>query len=90
LNDGDEKDQPEKLCVNVVNDLPRCMAMIEPSDVIRRIELYFENGMADYLTRSQAREARPFNRLSQRELLLPFSARSSERNGVKRKSQSIP
>jgi hypothetical protein len=70
IGDGDEKDQPEKLCLDVVDGLPRCMAMIEPSDVIRRIEWYFQNGMAHYLTRSQARQARPFNRLSQREMLL--------------------
>jgi hypothetical protein len=54
----------------VVAGLPRCMAMIEPADVIRRIEWHFQKGMARYLTRSQARQARPFNRLSQRDMLL--------------------
>jgi len=70
LEDGDEKDHPDKLCLDVVDGLPRCMAMIQPSDVIRRLEWYFENGMARYLTRSEACRARRFNRVSQREMLL--------------------
>jgi len=47
--------------------------MIEPSDVIRRIEWYFEKQMADYLTQAQAATARPFNTLSQREMLFQTS-----------------
>src|SRR5436190_5972387 len=35
LVDGDEKDQPENLCVDVVNNLPRCMHMITPYDLVR-------------------------------------------------------
>lgn len=49
LGDGDEKDQPESLCVDVVGSLPRCMHMITPEDVIRRIEKYFEGGTAEYV-----------------------------------------
>ncbi|NNE93487.1 MAG: ADP-heptose--LPS heptosyltransferase [Verrucomicrobiales bacterium] len=47
LGDGDEKDKPENLCVDVVGELPRCMDMIRPEDVIRRIELYLEGGVTD-------------------------------------------
>lgn len=44
LGDGDEKDQPDQLCVDVVGDLPRCMHLITAADVIRRIEWYFAGG----------------------------------------------
>jgi hypothetical protein len=29
--------------------IPRCMQMITPGDVIRRIELYYEGGVLRYL-----------------------------------------
>jgi hypothetical protein len=45
LGDGDEKDEVENLCVDVVGELPRCMDMIRPRDVIERIETYFEGGV---------------------------------------------
>jgi ADP-heptose:LPS heptosyltransferase len=70
LGDGDEKDQPEKLCADVVDGLPRCMDMIEPADVIRRVEWYFEKGMARFLARTEARRSAAFNRVSLRDLLL--------------------
>jgi ADP-heptose:LPS heptosyltransferase len=41
--DGDSKDQ--ELCVDVVGDQPRCMAMISVDDVIRAIERYYEGGL---------------------------------------------
>ncbi len=44
LGDGDEKDRPEALCLDVVGTLPRCMDMITADEVIRRIELYFAGG----------------------------------------------
>jgi ADP-heptose:LPS heptosyltransferase len=47
LGDGDDKDRPEELCVDVVGTLPRCMDMITADEVIRRIELYFEGGALD-------------------------------------------
>jgi len=44
LGDGDAKDHPDQLCVDVSDDLtqplPRCLDMIRADDVIRRIELY--------------------------------------------------
>jgi ADP-heptose:LPS heptosyltransferase len=49
LGDGDTKDRPEDLCVNVVGDLPKCMDMISADEVIRRIELYFTGGVISYL-----------------------------------------
>jgi ADP-heptose:LPS heptosyltransferase len=48
LGDGDSKDRPENLCVDVVGRLPRCMDMISADEVIRRIELYFEGGALEF------------------------------------------
>jgi len=76
LGDGDDKDKPENLCVDVVAKeipatgtpgrkgavekyfLPRCMDMITPEEVVRRIELYFTGGAVRYLTPEQARVVR--------------------------------
>ena len=54
IGDGDEKDEPDKLCVDVVNELPRCMDMITANDVIRRIEIYFQGGVCKYLSPEDA------------------------------------
>jgi hypothetical protein len=48
LGDGDSKDRPENLCVDVVGRLPRCMDMISADEVIRRIELYSEGGALEF------------------------------------------
>lgn len=48
IGDGDEKDNPENLCVNVVKDLPRCMDLITAEEVIRRIKLYYSGGILKY------------------------------------------
>lgn len=61
LGDGDEKDHPDQLCVDVVGTLPRCMDMITADEVIRRIELYFTGGAVHYL--SGGAEARVDGRL---------------------------
>jgi ADP-heptose:LPS heptosyltransferase len=46
LGDGDERDGPDHLCVNVVaGPLPRCMDMIAAREVIERVGLYFEGGL---------------------------------------------
>jgi ADP-heptose:LPS heptosyltransferase len=42
LGDGDDRDQEPYLCVDVVKGLPRCMERIQPEDVIRCVELYFQ------------------------------------------------
>jgi ADP-heptose:LPS heptosyltransferase len=39
LGDGDEKDEPKHLCVDTVDNLPRCMNLIEARHVADRIEL---------------------------------------------------
>lgn len=39
LEDGSEHDEPSRLCVDVVNHLPRCMDLITAEDVIRRLEM---------------------------------------------------
>ncbi len=43
LHDGNENDKPDKICVDVVGDLPRCMDMITADEVIRRIEIYLNH-----------------------------------------------
>lgn len=55
LGDGDAKDGPEELWVDVVASLPRCIDMIKAVEMIRRIELYFEGGAVSYLTPTQAK-----------------------------------
>lgn len=55
LGDGDPKDRPEHLCVDVVEGLPRCMDMISSGDVIRAVELYFQGGAVSYLDAGQVR-----------------------------------
>ncbi len=57
LGDGDEKDRPENLCVDVIGGLPRCMDMITPEEVIRRIELYFDGDAVSYLSAAEWRVA---------------------------------
>ena len=49
LGDGDKKDEPGSLCVDVVGDYPRCMDMISAEEVFRRIETYFDGGALSYL-----------------------------------------
>jgi len=53
LGDGDEKDAPENRCVDVVDELPRCMDLITADDVIRAIEVYFDGGVVSYLRPEQ-------------------------------------
>jgi ADP-heptose:LPS heptosyltransferase len=58
LRDGDKRDQPDHLCVDVVRELPRCMNMITPAEVERRIELYFNGGAIKYLRPRQRAPAK--------------------------------
>lgn len=54
LGDGDERDRPERRCADVTFErLPRCMDLITPADVIRRIEGYFSAGTIPYLSPRQ-------------------------------------
>ena len=59
LGDGDEKDNPDQLCVDVVGTLPRCMDMITADEVIRRIETYFDGGLLRYLDAAPVLPAAP-------------------------------
>lgn len=53
LRDGDERDRPNNRCLRVSNGLPRCMDMISPADVIRRIDLYFEGQVIRQLAKRE-------------------------------------
>ena len=53
LGDGDEKDKPENLCLDVVGKLPRCLDMITVETVIDRVKMYFDGGAVPYLSASQ-------------------------------------
>jgi len=44
LGDGSEHDDERRLCVNVVEGLPRCMGMITAEEVAQRVEMYLEGG----------------------------------------------
>ncbi len=57
LRDGDKRDKPGRLCVDVVDGLPRCMNMITPEEVIRRIETYYTGGILKALSPVQRRAA---------------------------------
>jgi ADP-heptose:LPS heptosyltransferase len=53
IGDGDAKDNPENLCLQPVRvsqslQIPRCMEMIKPFDVIRAIESYYDGDMYHY------------------------------------------
>ena len=62
LHDGDTA-RDANLCVDTVGKgsrhnftrLPRCMAMITPSDVIRAIEGYYQHGVLRFLSSHQAK-----------------------------------
>jgi ADP-heptose:LPS heptosyltransferase len=58
LGDGDEKDKPGHLCVNLVGRLPRCMDMIEPRHVIEAIDRYYKGGVLNH-TMASTRKAKP-------------------------------
>jgi ADP-heptose:LPS heptosyltransferase len=55
LHDGDSRDRSDRRCVSVIQGLPRCMDMITPDEVVRRIELYFSGGRLNYLGSAQAK-----------------------------------
>lgn len=81
LGDGDEKDRPENLCLDVVNKLPRCMDMITPADVIRRIQMYYDGGALAGLTPNLSALAEAANQLRKAQAIRaamqasPFSQR---------------
>lgn len=60
LGDGDEKDKPENLCLDVVDKIPKCMHMIKTDHVIERINYYFQGGRAHWLNPEEYYAAKPF------------------------------
>lgn len=50
LGDGDPRDKPEHLCVDVRNGLPHCLDLISVEEVILAIEGYYQGGRRTYLT----------------------------------------
>lgn len=58
--DGDERDAPDRLCINVAGTLPRCMDLISSGEVIRRVELYLASGAVRELTPAEQRQARAY------------------------------
>ncbi len=66
LGDGDRRDRSENLCLDVADELPRCMHMITAREVCRRIELYFEGGRARYLSANHQAGAQKGIRASHR------------------------
>lgn len=59
LGDGDHRDLPENLCQQVAaGPLPRCMDMITPDEVVRRIEGYFSGGIIRHLSADEAQAVR--------------------------------
>jgi hypothetical protein len=55
LEDGDEKDNPNYLCLDVVENLPRCMDLISAEAVASRIELCLGGLQLQELTASECR-----------------------------------
>jgi hypothetical protein len=62
LGDGDEKDEPPNLCVDVRKGLPACMELIHAADVSRAIQRYLDGGVGRSLTPAQRHHVQPFLR----------------------------
>jgi hypothetical protein len=58
--DGTPADSPDKLCVDVVGDLPRCMDLISAEDVIRAIEVFFVGGAVRFAPADDLDQVRRF------------------------------
>ena len=70
LGDGDRKDEPDKLCVDVVDGSPRCMDMISVDEVAGRVRRYFEGGALRALGREELDRVAPHRVRSLRERVL--------------------
>jgi ADP-heptose:LPS heptosyltransferase len=57
LRDGDHRDSQANRCTDVAGELPRCMSLITPEEVARRIELFFEGSRLKFLNERQAKAA---------------------------------
>jgi ADP-heptose:LPS heptosyltransferase len=60
LGDGDEKDEPKYLCVDVIENLPRCMHLITPQHVIRSINSCTKKSSSCLLSPAQSIRMSPF------------------------------
>lgn len=58
LGDGDPRDQSHRLCLSVMNNLPRCLDLITVDEVVHRIETYYSGGALEYLTPQKWHKAR--------------------------------
>jgi len=58
LGDGDEKDKPGSLCIDVVDNLPKCMHMISPEQVTEAVEKYLVGGTSPTLNSGEWDAAR--------------------------------
>lgn len=54
LGDGTVWDKPDRICTQHVGGLARCMDLITPADVVRRVEGFFEGGVSRALTAVEA------------------------------------
>jgi ADP-heptose:LPS heptosyltransferase len=59
LGDGDEKDQSKHLCVDTVANLPHCMHLITPDQVIEKIELCLRAASQASLSAEHAEQVAP-------------------------------
>ena len=58
LGAGEQWDQEERICVDTIGDLPHCMDMISPRNVIERIEFYFHHRVREFVDPRQAEAGR--------------------------------
>ncbi len=59
LGDGDANDDPDRLCVDVVGDLPRCMDLITAEQVIASVALYCRGGRRQPASATPSRKRQP-------------------------------
>jgi ADP-heptose:LPS heptosyltransferase len=76
LEDGEIHDRPESLCIDLVNNLPRCMHLITPEAVAERIELCLRSQGHAARTSGLVQKALPF--LSQRSQLTIHHVRKTD------------
>jgi ADP-heptose:LPS heptosyltransferase len=82
LGDGGSNDDPSRLCLDVVNNLPRCMHSITPEMVARNIESYFRDSRLSMLTEEQAELIAPFLRRGSKAKLTELMRACSEAGGL--------
>jgi ADP-heptose:LPS heptosyltransferase len=66
IGDGDDKDHASNVCLDVVDNLPRCMDLITPAMVVAKIDQYLQTRQLRILTPEHARVVTPFLRCEPR------------------------